>query len=90
MPKLSSRFYLGTSPNQVVNAGKLGPWMDMSGVGAVMWRMVAGGNRTWVPSHPVRCGVSCSSDPGSSLAITFARRRATATETRNRASDRDD
>ena len=26
----------------------------MYGVGAVMWRMVAGGNPPWEPSHPVR------------------------------------
>ena len=39
---------------QVADAGKLGPWTDLYGVGAVMWRMVAGGNRPWEPPHPVR------------------------------------
>ena len=39
---------------QVADAGKLGPWTDMYGVGAVMWRMVAGGSRPWEPPHPVR------------------------------------
>ena len=39
---------------QVADAGKLGPWTDMYGVGAVMWRMVAGGKRPWEPPHPVR------------------------------------
>ena len=39
---------------QVADAGKLGPWTDMYGVGVVMWRMVAGGNRPWEPPHPVR------------------------------------
>ena len=39
---------------QVADAGKLGPWTDMYGLGAVMWRMVAGGNRPWEPPHPVR------------------------------------
>ena len=39
---------------QVADTGKLGPWTDMYGVGAVMWRMVAGGNRPWEPPHPVR------------------------------------
>ena len=39
---------------QVADAGKLCPWTDMYGVGAVMWRMVAGGNRPWEPPHPVR------------------------------------
>ena len=38
---------------QVADTGKLGPWTDMYGVGAVMWRMVAGGNRPWEPPHPV-------------------------------------
>ena len=39
---------------QVADAGKLGAWTDMYGVGAVMWRMVAGGKRPWEPPHPVR------------------------------------
>ena len=39
---------------QVADTGKLGPWTDMYGVGAVMWRMVAGGKRPWEPPHPVR------------------------------------
>ena len=39
---------------QVADTGKLGPWTDIYGVGAVMWRMVAGGNRPWDPPHPVR------------------------------------
>ena len=39
---------------QVAEVGKLGPWTDMYGVGAVMWRMVAGGQRPWEPPHPVR------------------------------------
>lgn len=39
---------------QVAAAGELGPWTDLYGVGAVMWRMVAGGQRPWEPPHPVR------------------------------------
>ena len=39
---------------QVADTGKPGPWTDMYGVGAVMWRIVAGGNRPWEPPHPVR------------------------------------
>ena len=39
---------------QVADTGKLGPWTDVYGAGAVMWRMVAGGNRPWEPPHPVR------------------------------------
>ena len=38
---------------QVANAGELGPWTDIYGVGAVMWRMVAGGPRPWEPPNPV-------------------------------------
>ena len=39
---------------QIADTGKLGPWTDMYGVGAVMWRMVAGGNRPWEPPLPAR------------------------------------
>ena len=39
---------------QVAAAGALGPWTDMYGVGAVMWRMVAGGRPPWQPPHPTR------------------------------------
>ena len=39
---------------QVADVGKLGPWTDVYGAGAVMWRMVAGGRRPWEPPHPVR------------------------------------
>ena len=39
---------------QIANPGALGTWTDMYGVGAVMWRMVAGGNPPWQPLHPTR------------------------------------
>ena len=39
---------------QVAATGELGTWTDMYGVGAVMWRMVAGGQPPWQPLHPVR------------------------------------
>ena len=39
---------------QVADAGELGPWTDIYGAGAVMWRMVAGGARPWEPPNPVR------------------------------------
>lgn len=38
---------------QVADAGELGPWTDIYGAGAVMWRMVAGGPRPWEPPNPV-------------------------------------
>ena len=34
--------------------GQLGPWTDLYGFGAVLWRMVAGGNRPWDPPNPVK------------------------------------
>lgn len=37
----------------VADAGELGPWTDIYGAGAVMWRMVAGGQRPWEPPNPV-------------------------------------
>ena len=39
---------------QVADYGALGPWTDMYGVGAVMWRVVAGGKLPWQPLHPTR------------------------------------
>ncbi len=37
-----------------VGEGKLGPWTDLYAVGAVMWRIAAGGNPPWEPPHPVK------------------------------------
>ena len=37
-----------------VAGGPLGPWTDLYGFGAVLWRIVAGGNRPWEPPDPVR------------------------------------
>ena len=56
------------APEQVGVEGELGPWTDVYGVGAVMWRMVAGGNRPWEPPNPVRAesrvyGLLGSGDP---------------------------
>ena len=54
---------------QVAETGELGPWTDIYGAGAVMWRMVAGGARPWEPPNPVsvesrsHAFVSGSGDP---------------------------
>ena len=41
------------APEQVAD-GQVGPWTDLYGFGAVLWRIVAGGNRPWDPPNPVR------------------------------------
>ena len=47
-------FSPGYAAIEQVAEGRLGAWTDMYGIGAVMWRMVAGGNRAYEPPHPVR------------------------------------
>lgn len=42
------------APEQLADAGALGSWTDIYGAGAVMWRMVAGGQPPWMPPNPVR------------------------------------
>lgn len=37
----------GYAAIEQVGAGELGPWTDVYGLGAVMWRIVAGGNPPW-------------------------------------------
>ena len=45
----------GYAPLELVaDAGEPGPWTDIYGIGAVMWRMVAGGQRPWEPPNPIR------------------------------------
>ena len=44
----------GYAALEQVADGRLGPWTDMYGYGAVLWRMVAGGNRPWDPPNPVK------------------------------------
>ena len=39
----------GYAAMEQVGEGAIGPWTDIYGVGAVMWRMVAGGNPPWEP-----------------------------------------
>ena len=47
-------FSPGYAAIEQVAEGRLGRWTDMYGIGAVMWRMVAGGNKPFDPPHPVR------------------------------------
>ena len=44
----------GYAALEQVADGRLGPWTDLYGFGAVLWRIVAGGNPPWVPPNPVK------------------------------------
>ncbi len=44
----------GYAALEQVGEGELGAWTDLYAVGAVMWRMVAGGNPPWAPPNPVK------------------------------------
>ena len=44
----------GYAALEQVGEGELGPWTDVYAAGAVMWRMVAGGNPPWAPPNPVK------------------------------------
>ena len=47
-------FTEGYAALEQVGEGKLGLWTDLYAVGAVMWRIVAGGNLPWEPPNPVK------------------------------------
>ena len=44
----------GYAALEQVGEGELGRWTDIYGVGAVMWRIVAGGSPPWTPPNPSR------------------------------------
>ena len=44
----------GYAALEQVADGRLGPWTDLYGFGAVLWRIVAGGNPPWAPPNPVK------------------------------------
>ena len=43
----------GYAAMEQVGEGEIGPWTDIYGIGAVMWRMVAGGAPPFSPPNPV-------------------------------------
>ena len=45
-------YTVGYAALEQVGEGELGPWTDIYGVGAVMWRIVAGGRPPWTPPNP--------------------------------------
>ena len=44
----------GYAALEQVAEGRLGPWTDVYGFGAALWRMVAGGSPPWEPPNPVK------------------------------------
>ena len=44
----------GYAALEQVAEGELGSWTDMYAMGALLWRMVAGGNPPWEPPNPVK------------------------------------
>ena len=44
----------GYAAIEQVGEGELGTWTDIYGIGALMWRIVAGGNPPWNPPNPPR------------------------------------
>ena len=44
----------GYAALEQVSGGELGPWTDLYGFGALMWRLVAGGNQAWKHSNPTK------------------------------------
>ena len=43
----------GYAAPEQIGEGRIGPWTDMYGAGAVMWRVIAGGSPPWTPPQPV-------------------------------------
>ena len=43
----------GYAAMEQISKGKIGSWTDMYGLGAVIWRIVAGGNPPFLPPNPI-------------------------------------
>ena len=52
--KSMAPFSPGYAAIEQTAAGRLGTWTDIYGIGAVMWRIVAGGNKPYEPANPIR------------------------------------
>ena len=50
--KSAAPFTEGYAALEQVGEGELGPWTDVYAIGAVMWRVVAGGRPPWDPPNP--------------------------------------
>ena len=50
--KSAAPFTEGYAALEQVSEGRLGPWTDLYAVGAVLWRVVVGGNPPWTPPNP--------------------------------------
>ncbi len=51
--KSSAPYSDGYAAMEQIGDGEIGPWTDIYGIGAVMWRMVAGGNPPFSPPNPL-------------------------------------
>lgn len=54
----------GYAALEQVAEGQLGPWTDMYGLGALLWRIVAGGNLPWAPPDPIKVEKRASASLG--------------------------
>ena len=57
-------FTEGYAALEQVGEGDLGPWTDLYAVGAVMWRVIAGGRPPWEPPNPKRVELRASAELG--------------------------
>ena len=53
-------FTEGYAALEQVGEGELGPWTDVYAIGAVMWRIVAGGKPPWEPPNPKKVELRAS------------------------------